>query len=88
MADGQVKAGIIKSNRSVALFDTKSHVVAMAASPDGQSFVSGHLDGAVYLYSFPSGSVPCGVVLDPACVPCYDFVFVSCFVRNEWESRC
>lgn len=57
MADGQVKVGILKSNRSVALYDTKSCVVALASSPDGQSFVSGHLDGAVYLYTFPNGTV-------------------------------
>jgi len=36
LAEGKVKAGILKSNKSQSLFGLESFVVALSASPDGQ----------------------------------------------------
>ena len=50
--DGNVKLGIIKNNKTALLYSTDSQVVSMCSSPDGRSFLSGHLDGSVHLFSF------------------------------------
>lgn len=54
LADGKVRMADLKSNKAVPLYNTDAYVVAMCASPDGNSFVSGHLDGSIYRYSFPT----------------------------------
>jgi intraflagellar transport protein 172 len=52
VADGKVKMGFLKTNKSQTLYSTDSYVVAIAASADGLGIVSGHLDGSVYRYFF------------------------------------
>nr|CCC93338.1 unnamed protein product [Trypanosoma congolense IL3000] len=52
--DGKVKVGILKTNKSQALYGHEHAVVALASSPDGNKIISGHLDGAVYQYVFES----------------------------------
>mmetsp|Transcript_11730 Transcript_11730/g.22317 ORF Transcript_11730/g.22317 Transcript_11730/m.22317 type:complete len:1744 (-) Transcript_11730:31-5262(-) len=58
LADGKLRIGILRNNKSALLFNTDSYVVSCAAGPDGQSFVSGHLDGSVYRYTFPDQDGP------------------------------
>lgn len=63
MANGQVKTGLLKTNKSAVLYETNSFCISMAAGPDGHSFVSGHMDGSVYRYTFPQGETPPVTVL-------------------------
>ena len=48
----EVRAGILKNNKSQVLYNTDSYCVSLAMSRDGDGVVSGHLDGSVYVYSF------------------------------------
>jgi len=52
LAEGRVKVGQIKSNRAATLYQTDSFVVSVCEGPDGNSILSGHLDGSVYRFSF------------------------------------
>ena len=47
LAEGKVKLGVLKSNKSQLLFSTESYVVAVASSRDGNAIISGHLDCSV-----------------------------------------
>lgn len=55
-ADGKVRKGMVKTNKPQGLYQGNSMVVSLAASPDGNSFVSGHLSGEIYRYSFATTS--------------------------------
>lgn len=48
--DGKVRVGRISSNSTTALYKADSMAVAAAASPDGTAVVTGHGDGALYMY--------------------------------------
>eukprot|EP00397_Hematodinium_sp_SG-2012_P000872 GEMP01000873.1.p1 GENE.GEMP01000873.1~~GEMP01000873.1.p1 ORF type:complete len:1750 (+),score=429.25 GEMP01000873.1:263-5512(+) len=52
LAEGRVKVGQIKSNRTATLYQTDSFVVSVCEGPDGNSILSGHLDGSIYRFSF------------------------------------
>eukprot|EP01137_Pigoraptor_chileana_P037243 Opistho-2@34026 len=52
LADGKVRVGNLKTNKSQTLFSTESMVVSIAASPDGMGFVSGHANGEIYRFFF------------------------------------
>ena len=54
-SDGKVKVGN-SANKSLTLYTTDSYVVALTASLDGDGFVSGHADGSVCRYTFPTAS--------------------------------
>lgn len=58
LLDGKMRIGILRNNKSATLYHTDSYVVSCAAGPDGQSFVSGHLDGSIYRYTFPDQDGP------------------------------
>ena len=47
VAEGKVRVGTLKNNKSSSVYATESYVVSISASPDGQNIVSGHLDGAI-----------------------------------------
>lgn len=47
VSEGKVRVGTLKNNKSSSVYATESYVVSIAASPDGNSIVSGHLDGAI-----------------------------------------
>ncbi|CAD8094928.1 unnamed protein product [Paramecium sonneborni] len=51
LAEGKVKIGFLKNNKSQIAFTTESYVVSMATNRDGDVVVSGHLDGSVYSYN-------------------------------------
>lgn len=56
LADGKVKVGVLKVNKTFSLYahPTGSYVVSVAASPDGQAIISGHMDGSIYKFTFPA----------------------------------
>ncbi|MEW5300130.1 MAG: hypothetical protein WDW38_002966 [Sanguina aurantia] len=56
LADGKVKLGDLIKNKPYTMYTHPdgSYVVSLAASPNGLSVVSGHLDGAVFKYTFPT----------------------------------
>jgi intraflagellar transport protein 172 len=60
-SDGKIGVGKIKTNRSQILYSHESYCVGMAASPDGNSFVTAFLDGSIIKFTFPpsdTGSNP------------------------------
>lgn len=46
-----MRMGVLKSNKSQTLYSTDSFVVAIGASPDCNSVVSGHLDNSIHTYN-------------------------------------
>ncbi|XP_036371153.1 intraflagellar transport protein 172 homolog [Octopus sinensis] len=50
--DGKVRAANMKSNKSSTIYATNSYVVALAASPSGKAFISGHADCSIVRYTF------------------------------------
>lgn len=59
LADGKVKLGALKTNKTYTLYahPAGSPVAALAASPDGRSLASGHADGSIYVFTFPEQQV-------------------------------
>ena len=51
LAEGKVKVGILKNNKSQSVYGTESFVVSISSSPDGLSVVSGHLDGSMVTFN-------------------------------------
>ncbi len=54
LADGKVRMVDLKTTKVSNLFTTESYVVSMCVSPDGNAFVTGHADGTIYRYNFPT----------------------------------
>jgi intraflagellar transport protein 172 len=50
LAEGHVKIGLTRSNKTGVLYKTKSYVVSIASPDKGKSIISGHLDGSIYIY--------------------------------------
>ena len=50
LAEGHVKIGLLRSNKTGVLYKTKSYVVSVASPKSGKSVISGHLDGSIYIY--------------------------------------
>ena len=50
LTDGKVKAGQLRTNRSVTVYGHGggSAVVSLVCSPDGSNCIAGHLDGSIY----------------------------------------
>lgn len=47
---------MLKNNKSSNIFNTNSYVVSLASNPDGNSIVSGHLDGSIMRYDLNTGA--------------------------------
>jgi hypothetical protein len=43
--------GVLKSNKSNVLYSADNYAVSLASSRDGNTVISGHLDGSVFAYS-------------------------------------
>ena len=56
LADGKVRIGVLKTNKSSVLYAGDTYCVSLASSRDGQTTISGHLDGTVYAYSMGNQS--------------------------------
>ena len=56
LADGKVKVGVLKTNKTFSLYahPEGAYTVSLTASPDGQSIISGHMDGAIFKFTFPA----------------------------------
>ncbi|KIZ07625.1 Intraflagellar transport protein [Monoraphidium neglectum] len=78
LADGKVKLGVLKTNKTYTLYahPSGSPVAALAASPDGRALVSGHADGSLYQFTFPEqqdgsgGTAGCVKLVHHSCAPC------------------
>lgn len=46
-AEGKIKTGVLKVNKSTPLFGSDSFVVSLSSSPNGIMVCSGHLDGTI-----------------------------------------
>lgn len=51
IAEGKVRIGQTSNNKSNSLYAHDSYVVSIAASPNGVSICSGHLDGTIFTYN-------------------------------------
>ena len=51
LAEGKVRIGLAKNNKSSSVYQTESYVVSISASPNGQCIVSGHLDQTMYTFN-------------------------------------
>jgi intraflagellar transport protein 172 len=72
LAEGRVKVGQLKSNKAATLYQTEAFVVSICAGPDGNSVISGHLDGSIYRFAFEtdtSGPISTKFASVPTCVP-------------------
>lgn len=63
LADGKVRSGnwylikgVLKSNKSNVLYSADAYTVSLASSRDGNTVISGHLDGSVFAYSMENQS--------------------------------
>ncbi|KAI6232370.1 Intraflagellar transport protein osm-1 [Aphelenchoides besseyi] len=54
LVDGRVRIASIGSNKCTTYYKTDKLTTAISAHPNRKSFVSGHIDGAIILYSFES----------------------------------
>ncbi len=54
LAEGKVRVGALKSNKSNSVYSTESYVVCISSSPDGNNICSGHLDGTMYIFNIES----------------------------------
>jgi len=52
-----VKLGLLRTNKPQTLYSTDSYVVSLAGNSAGTGIVSGHLDGSIYRYYFPSSNM-------------------------------
>ncbi|KAM3727543.1 Intraflagellar transport protein [Dirofilaria immitis] len=72
--DGKVRVASCRGNKCSTLYKTDISVVSLALSPDNRSFVSGHSDGSVILYSFERRMQ--AKILSHTCPP-YALVYTS-----------
>eukprot|EP00357_Protocruzia_adherens_P015873 CAMPEP_0115035232 /NCGR_PEP_ID=MMETSP0216-20121206/41287_1 /TAXON_ID=223996 /ORGANISM="Protocruzia adherens, Strain Boccale" /LENGTH=1713 /DNA_ID=CAMNT_0002414595 /DNA_START=1 /DNA_END=5142 /DNA_ORIENTATION=+ len=56
LAEGKVRVGQLKTNKSLSLYSTDSYVVSVASSLDGESIISGHLDGSIFRFHLENAS--------------------------------
>uniref|UniRef100_A0A7E4USX7 WD_REPEATS_REGION domain-containing protein n=1 Tax=Panagrellus redivivus TaxID=6233 RepID=A0A7E4USX7_PANRE len=52
LTDGKVRYASVHSNKCSTIYKTDAGIVALAQSPNRRSFVSGHEDAAIILFSF------------------------------------
>lgn len=73
LAEGRVKVGNLKSNKAALLYQTDSFVVTMTPGPDGNSLLTGHLDGSIWRFCFETEACPrpitTKIAVVPQCVP-------------------
>ena len=51
LAEGKVRIGTLKNNKSVSAFGTESYVISLCSNKDGDTVLSGHIDGSIYSYN-------------------------------------
>lgn len=56
LAEGKVRVGMTRNNKSPSIYATESYVVSISSAPGGHSIVSGHLDGSMITFNLESKS--------------------------------
>jgi intraflagellar transport protein 172 len=51
LADGKVKMGNLRTNKSVVIYSTEEYLVSLCCNSEGTTLLGGHLDGTIYLFS-------------------------------------
>jgi len=51
LAEGKIKMGNLKTNKSQSIYGSESFAVSLSASPNGQWVCSGHLDGSILTFN-------------------------------------
>eukprot|EP00052_Salpingoeca_macrocollata_P025012 m.226452 g.226452 ORF g.226452 m.226452 type:complete len:1747 (+) comp22359_c0_seq2:150-5390(+) len=67
LADGKVRVGNLKTQKTQTLFPSSSFVCSLTNGPDGQSIMSGHVDGTINRFSFEGGAQ--GLFAKHSCAP-------------------
>ncbi|CAD7963993.1 unnamed protein product [Amoebophrya sp. A25] len=70
LAEGRVKVGQLKANKAALLYSTDSFVMCMCPGGDGNSVMSGHVDGSIHKFSFEtenSGPITQKFIRVPQC---------------------
>ena len=49
LAEGKVRIGVLKTNKSNSMYASDSYCVSISASPDSNNICSGHLDGTIFI---------------------------------------
>lgn len=76
-ADGKVRIGDLRKNKSSVIYGTEDYVVSLCCNPKGTALLGGHLDGTIYMFSVSStGSV---TKVRSACVPRQCCVFIDAY---------
>lgn len=47
----KVRLGNLANNKSQSAYNGDSYVISMCSNPDGNMIMSGHVDGAIYMFS-------------------------------------
>jgi intraflagellar transport protein 172 len=69
LAEGKVKIGQMKTHKPTTLYQTESYVTAMSCNRAGNSVVSAHLDGSIYIFSFDNGDRGARMIARHSSVP-------------------
>mmetsp|Transcript_26109 Transcript_26109/g.57041 ORF Transcript_26109/g.57041 Transcript_26109/m.57041 type:complete len:1764 (+) Transcript_26109:195-5486(+) len=92
LSDGKIKLGMLKTNKPYTMYThpENSYVVSLASSPNGQSIISGHLDGSIWKFTFPAEEGAGGLnnvqLVNHSCVP-YALGWGNCIVAAGNDNR-
>lgn len=53
-AEGKVKQGNLRNNKSIIVYGTDDYVVSLCSNPEGSQLAAGHQDGSIFLFSVSS----------------------------------
>ncbi len=54
LMEGKIKVGNLRTNQSQLLYSIESYVISLALNATGAELVSGHNDGSIYKFTFPT----------------------------------
>lgn len=69
LAEGKVKLGQMRTHKPTNLYQTESYVTSISSNCDGNAFVSAHIDGSIYIYSFESPDRGARMIARHPCPP-------------------
>lgn len=69
IAEGQVRAGNLKSHKTTTLYSSESYVTSMAGNMESNGFVSGHIDGSIFIYYFDNADRGARLIVRHPCPP-------------------
>ncbi len=79
VAEGKIKAGILKSNYAQILYSTETYVVSLCSSQCGKFLLSGHIDQTIWKYSLESGTTNKIITYSsiPYCLSCTYSILIA-----------